>query len=126
MNKNYLAQLKAIAKKKSRAIDSKKLTVNELAESLKTASCGFLATGEWTALRDRVINHYGGKCMCCGRTPSDHRHINVDHIKPRKTHPELSLDFDNLQVLCGVCNKKKGNKHMTDYRNLAELQGKTV
>ena len=52
--------------------------------------------------------------MCCGKVP-DHG-INVDHIKPRKFFPELALDFDNLQILCGRCNKAKGNRHHTDYR----------
>lgn len=116
MAKNYTALLKANAKKKSIALGYENKTANEIAASIKTASGGFLATSEWKALRSRVIQHYGGKCMCCGVTPKDHRKINVDHIKPRKTHPELSLDFDNLQVLCSICNKKKGNKHMTDYR----------
>ena len=54
--------------------------------------------------------------MCCGKTPFDGVLMNVDHIKPRKTHPQLALEFDNLQVLCNICNKDKGNKHTTDYR----------
>ena len=36
--------------------------------------------------------------------------LEVDHIKPRSTHPELALDFDNLQVLCHDCNQGKGNR----------------
>ena len=56
--------------------------------------------------------------MMCGRSPKTHRGVvaNVDHIKPRSKYPELSLVFDNLQVLCGACNKGKGNKYQTDYR----------
>lgn len=55
--------------------------------------------------------------MCCGAEPKDRRKINVDHIKPRKYFPELALVEDNLQVLCGTCNKRKGNRHQTDYRS---------
>ena len=47
----------------------------------------------------------------------------ASHIKPRKTHPELALEFDNLQVLCADCNKRKGNKHSIDYRTLAKNKG---
>jgi 5-methylcytosine-specific restriction endonuclease McrA len=103
------------AKKAARLMAISKLSINELAENIKKASGGFLQTPEWKALRQKVIQHYGGKCMCCGKVPD--RGVNVDHIKPRKTHPHLSLEFDNLQVLCSRCNKRKGNRHETDYRN---------
>jgi 5-methylcytosine-specific restriction endonuclease McrA len=42
--------------------------------------------------------------------------LNVDHIKPRRRFPELSLDPDNLQVLCGNCNTGKGSWDTTDWR----------
>lgn len=88
---------------------------NEIAALIKPTGDGdFLLSAEWKAMRKKVVDHYGAVCMCCGATPK--RGINVDHIKPRKLYPELSLNFDNLQVLCGRCNKGKGNKHMTDYR----------
>lgn len=54
--------------------------------------------------------------MCCGATREDGVQIQVDHIKPRKTHPELALDINNLQVLCEVCNHGKGNWDQTDWR----------
>jgi len=73
---------------------------------------------EWKALRRKVVHHYGRKCMKCGSTPKNPKHTQVDHVKPRKTHPELAMCFDNLQVLCCRCNKHKGNKHSTDYRPL--------
>jgi hypothetical protein len=80
------------------------------------ASDDFLLTNEWKTIRASVMLKYKPKCMCCGKTPFDGVLMNVDHIKPRKTHPELALEFDNLQVLCNPCNKEKGNKHATDYR----------
>lgn len=89
---------------------------NEIASNLRVANRSFTASMEWKTLAERVLAAYGWKCMCCGRVPHKRRHVNVDHIKPRKTHPELALEFDNLQVLCGRCNRRKGNKHATDYR----------
>lgn len=78
----------------------------------------FLRSDEWKAMRRRVIEHYGPTCMSCGHAPSKRSRPNVDHIKPRKLFPELSLEFENLQVLCGRCNKDKGNRHMFDHRIL--------
>lgn len=76
----------------------------------------FLASFAWIRLRMFVLERDGAKCACCGRTRKDGVKLNVDHIKPRKTHPELALDPDNLQVLCNVCNLGKGNVFETDWR----------
>lgn len=80
------------------------------------ASDAFLRSYEWRRLRMVVIKERGARCECCGRTPKDGIGINVDHIKPRKHHPELALVKSNLQVLCGDCNHGKGNWDDTDWR----------
>jgi 5-methylcytosine-specific restriction endonuclease McrA len=78
----------------------------------------FLSSYEWRKLRMVVIKKRGARCECCGASPQDGKtQINVDHIKPRKTHPELALTDSNLQVLCGVCNHGKGNWDDTDWRS---------
>lgn len=69
----------------------------------------FLATWEWKTLRYEVLVEQGAKCKCCGATAANGIVINVDHIKPRRTHPELALVKSNLQVLCSDCNMGKGN-----------------
>ena len=38
------------------------------------------------------------------------RSLNIDHIKPLKTHWNLRLDINNLQILCKDCNKFKASK----------------
>lgn len=64
-----------------------------------------------------MIEHYGGRCMACGRCRKHHGVIiHVDHIKPRHRYPHLSLDFNNLQILCEDCNIGKGWRDMTDWR----------
>lgn len=80
---------------------------------------GFLRSFEWRKVRTLILTQYGARCMCCGATPSDGVRMHVDHIKPRKTHPELALDPANLQVLCEVCNHGKGNWDSTDWRSVA-------
>lgn len=80
-------------------------------------SKSFYASPEWRKLRVRVLEKYGARCMCCGRNHKDHGVvIHVDHIKPRSKHPELSLVFENLQILCEDCNLGKSNLYDTDWR----------
>ena len=83
----------------------------------KSADTEFYWSREWRTLRARVIACYKRMCMMCGRNPVDDGiKIHVDHIKPRSKYPELSLDFNNLQLLCEDCNMGKGNKDETDWR----------
>ncbi|WP_371170812.1 HNH endonuclease [Aliiroseovarius sp. 2305UL8-7] len=42
-------------------------------------------------------------CVKCGRQDR----LECDHIKPVRTHPELSYSLDNLQMLCGTCHARK-------------------
>jgi len=77
----------------------------------------FLQSYEWRRVRMEVLKRDGRKCACCGASPETGAVMNVDHIKPRKTHPELALDKNNLQVLCGDCNHGKGNWDSTDWRS---------
>lgn len=111
-----IAKLKARLEKKSAVEKFAAMTDNEVASSIRRAGTDFLSSYEWRSLKAKVHAVYGYRCMCCGFDPKDRRKSNVDHIKPRRFFPELALDFDNLQVLCGRCNKAKGNNHMTDYR----------
>ncbi len=77
----------------------------------------FYRSGDWLKLRYDVILKYGARCQCCGRDYKNNGvKINVDHIKPRHKYPELSLEFDNLQVLCEDCNLGKLNLDETDWR----------
>lgn len=89
---------------------------NEIAAALRVNSAEFLESQEWRAMRAMVLDAYGVTCMKCGREPGNKRQPNVDHIRPRKRFPHLALEFNNLQVLCGRCNKKKGND-IADYRS---------
>lgn len=79
----------------------------------------FLQSFEWSATRMMAFKQYGTACQCCGASPKTGAVLNVDHIKPRKLLPELALDIKNLQVLCGPCNKGKGNWDQTDWRAAA-------
>jgi len=103
---NFNNEIKIIEEKNKNRID---VSANE-----------FLSTYEWRKVRMIAIKKYGNRCMCCGSDPSDGvTKINVDHIKPRFSHPELALDINNLQILCNSCNHGKGNWDSTDWRGFA-------
>lgn len=76
----------------------------------------FYQSWEWARLRYEVLKTYGRRCMCCGIHADDGATICVDHIKPRKRHPDLELEFSNMQVLCSLCNRGKGSDDTTDWR----------
>lgn len=67
---------------------------------------------KWAELRYAAFKLYGKKCMCCGSI----ERLEVDHIKPKSKYPELKYEFDNLQILCKICNIGKSNKDETDWR----------
>lgn len=94
------------AKRKRQAEKKKKRAESE----------NFLKSYDWRKLRYATLKRYGGRCMACGRSVKDGARLNVDHIKCRKQFPELALDPENLQVLCGDCNHGKGNWDSTDWR----------
>jgi 5-methylcytosine-specific restriction endonuclease McrA len=109
------AQSKNAARKAARELRQSKSFQPRHETDFRTTK-DFLSTYEWRRVRMQALKKYGAKCMCCGATPSDGAVMNVDHIKPRKLFPELSLDIDNLQILCHDCNHGKGNWDMTDWR----------
>jgi 5-methylcytosine-specific restriction endonuclease McrA len=79
-------------------------------------SKAFLRSAEWQKVRYAALKLHGGRCQCCGRGARERAVINVDHIKPRHTHPHLALKLGNLQVLCSGCNRGKGGNDRTDWR----------
>lgn len=57
----------------------------------------------WPALRLAAKRRDNFKCVQC---PAVGR-LEVDHIKPVRTHPELAFTLENLQTLCIRCHSAK-------------------
>ncbi len=79
------------------------------------ASRDFLNSPEWRRVRYEALRRNDGRCELCGRNKHQlepGEFLNVDHIKPRRTHPWLALSLDNLQVLDSACNAGKGNNKL--------------
>lgn len=60
----------------------------------------FYQTRAWKATRRAVLQRDLYLCAICGIDVSGVGAARVDHIKPRSSHPELSLDTANLRTLC--------------------------
>lgn len=72
----------------------------------KAGNGGSFTAGEWKAL----CNHYGNKCLCCGR---DNVKLTFDHVIP--VSKGGTSDISNGQPLCKSCNSVKNARHI-DYR----------
>jgi 5-methylcytosine-specific restriction endonuclease McrA len=107
---NPQAKIKKKKTKKPRTIKPKNDFSNVTDKS-------FLSSYKWRKLRMVALKKHGPRCQCCGATPEIGAVMNVDHIKPRKKYPELALDIENLQILCGACNHGKSNWDETDWRS---------
>ena len=65
------------------------------------------------SLRYRVLKESGGRCALCGVTMKE-QPLDVDHIIPKSRGGKNT--YENFQVLCLRCNRAKGNKDDTDFR----------
>lgn len=115
--KNGLNGIPTRPEKKRIKREAQRLRRRQLREKRFARKDSFLESYEWRKVRMQVLTRDGARCACCGATRQDGRQMHVDHIKPRKLHPELALDPKNLQVLCDVCNHGKGNWDQTDWRD---------
>jgi len=59
-------------------------------------------------IRFDVLKRDGYRCRACGRSPANHKglELHVDHIKPVSQGGETKMS--NLQTLCRECNVGKG------------------
>lgn len=60
-------------------------------------------TARWKVLRMAILERDGFRCKSCGCGGR----LEVDHVKPVRTHPDLSYEPGNLQALCPACHTKK-------------------
>lgn len=75
----------------------------------------FYNSWEWKQLSYEVKLDRGRTCECCGAKAPDVK-IITDHIKPIRHNWHLRLEPTNLQILCDDCNRGKGSRDETDFR----------
>ncbi len=57
----------------------------------------------WHVLRMAVLERDAWACVKCG----SQRRLEVDHVKPVRTHPDLAYVMANLQTLCATHHTQK-------------------
>lgn len=57
----------------------------------------------WKSLRLQTLRRDEFQCKSCGARGR----LEVDHINPVRTHPELAFELANLQALCAACHSRK-------------------
>jgi len=66
-------------------------------------SAAVIRSARWKVVRLDAKRRDDWKCVQCGARGR----LEVDHIQPVRTHPELAFDLSNLQSLCPSCHSKK-------------------
>ncbi|MFQ5963808.1 MAG: HNH endonuclease [Candidatus Scalinduaceae bacterium] len=54
---------------------------------------------------------YNNHCCYCESKVGVVDYPHIEHRKPKRKYPELTFDWDNLNLACEVCNKNKGEKY---------------
>lgn len=84
-------------------------TVRPKAADDRKADVRFYVSARWKRLAAIVRNAAHGLCQRCGQPPT-RKSLEVHHKKPRKTHPELAYDLDNLEALCTRCHNAESDR----------------
>lgn len=66
-------------------------------------SAAVTRSARWKVVRLQAKRRDGFQCVKCNARGR----LEVDHIKPVRSHPELSFEISNLQTLCGSCHSRK-------------------
>ena len=78
----------------------------------------FYSSSAWRRLRLKAFERYGHQCMVPGCNEAG---THVDHVYPRSKYPHLTLELDNLQIMCAGCNIAKSNDVIVDFRRQGNM-----
>ncbi len=73
--------------------------------------------GTTQASKDWVKDNSEWYCPICGEKYSHRLGKTIDHKLPRSQYPWLSMDFNNLWVICQICNQEKSDMHWYEYEH---------
>ncbi len=61
-------------------------------------------------IRTALKEMYGGLCCYCESKIGVVSFYNIEHRKPKKHYPEYTFEWDNLHLVCQMCNTYKSDK----------------
>lgn len=71
--------------------------------------------------QDWVKEHSDWYCPICSENYNNRGGKTIDHKLPRSQYPWLSLEWQNLWVICRECNQEKAEKHWYEYEQYMYL-----
>jgi len=71
------------------------------------------------SIKQRLYKEQEGKCNACG-TKFEIHHLEIDHIIPKSKGG--GDYYENYQLLCGSCNRIKGDRTMEYLRTKIETR----
>lgn len=63
-----------------------------------------LQSKRWQVLRQVILERDGWACVDCGTRKG---RLEIDHIQPVRTRPDLAFDPNNCATRCSSCHTKK-------------------
>jgi len=77
----------------------------------RQADLAFYRSQRWVRFRNFAMKlPENVLCRACKEQGRIVPATDLDHIKPRKEHPELQFSIENVQGLCGSCHTRKTRK----------------
>lgn len=61
-------------------------------------------TKRWQVLRHEILERDGWACVDCGTRRG---RLEIDHVKPVRSRPDLAFAADNLATRCSRCHSAK-------------------
>ena len=62
--------------------------------------------GKWKCKRRHILARDGYSCVWCRRYGRTREAVEVHHLKPVESYPELAWIDTNLVSLCAACHRK--------------------
>lgn len=73
-------------------------------------------TIEWLEYRTQWLDTHSEPYYCVvGNGKMDRQHVTLDHDIPRSKRPDLRLDDENINTMCGFHNHDKGSRTLEKY-----------
>ncbi len=83
-------------------------------------TAAFYKTGAWVNARDMAYKRAGGLCERCREkgliVPGEEVHHKIPITKANVTDPEITLNLDNLILLCRACHEEQHHHKTTRYK----------
>lgn len=73
-------------------------------------SKSFYNSKAWKKVREAYIQSKFGLCERCGKPNSKQVHHKVYLNEQNINNPDITLNFDNFELLCDICHQKEHNE----------------